>query len=88
MDTTAPERLADRERPVPEPGLRREQLELDSLLGQRAQGERGLERSDAAAGNEDPQRRPPRSPGKLRSRRRAGGTEVEEVVALIDGFSQ
>ena len=48
-----PERLGDRERPVPEVGLRSEEFDCDAVPGQRAQGERRLQRRDAASGDQD-----------------------------------
>jgi len=49
---TTSERLEDRLRPVEEHGLRRKELDVDEITGERAEGERRLERCDAAAGDE------------------------------------
>ena len=46
------ERLGHRERPVPELRLRGEQLDAYLSLSQRAERQRRLQRSDAAAGDE------------------------------------
>jgi hypothetical protein len=46
------ERLDDRERPVPEVVLRREQLDVDAVAGQVAQRQHRLEPGDAAAGDQ------------------------------------
>ena len=47
------ERLGDRERPVPEVRLRPDELDLDTLFGERAQRQSGLQRRDASAGDDD-----------------------------------
>jgi hypothetical protein len=49
-----PERLGNRERPVPEVWLRPHKLDLDAFLGERAQCQRGLQRCDTPAGDNDP----------------------------------
>ena len=48
------ERLDDGERPVPEPRLRRDEIDRDPFLGQPAQRERGLEGGHSAAGRSQP----------------------------------
>ena len=48
------ERLGNRERPVPEVRLRPDELDVDTLLCERAQRESGLQRCDTTTGDEDP----------------------------------
>jgi hypothetical protein len=51
-DLSEPERLCDCERPVPEPKLRRDQLDADALLTERAQREGSLEGGDSSTRDE------------------------------------
>ena len=48
-----PERLGHRERPVPEVGLGRDQLDAYAIFCERPQSERGFECRDASACDED-----------------------------------
>jgi hypothetical protein len=50
------ERLADRERPVLEAALGREQLDAHAVAGQRSERQDRLQAGDAAAGHEHPGR--------------------------------
>jgi len=53
---TDAKRLHDRERSIGELALRGDELERHTVLGERAQSEHRLERGDAAAGDDDPDR--------------------------------
>jgi hypothetical protein len=49
------ERLGDRDRPVPEEGVGRQQLDVHQIAGQMAQGEHRFQARHAPAGDEHPQ---------------------------------
>src|SRR5579884_3459985 len=85
LHTHAAERLQHRLRPVEEPRLRREQLDVDEVAGERAEGKYRLERCNARSGDEHAQAtvarrfRAPRHP-----LRRLSAVRVEDPPARTE----